>query len=225
MRILIIEDEKDLRETLAEGLALNGYAVDTAEDGESGYEMISVNPYDLLILDLNLPRMDGMAVLSRLRKKSGSVRVLILSARDGIDDRVRGIDSGADDYMVKPFHFDELLARMRGLLRRRYDTGEKVLKCGILSIDLSSHEAECSGRKLDLRPKEYGILEYLMSNSGRFVSQEELIEHVWNEDVDPFISSVRVHVSHIRRKIAEASGCDSVIESAPGCGYMIRRDS
>ena len=222
MRILIIEDEKELRDALSEGLTLNGFAVDGAGDGMDGLELLSINSYDLLILDLNLPGMDGMEILKRVRMKDSSIRVIILSARDGIEDRVCGIDSGADDYMVKPFHFDELVARIRGLLRRRFDSFDNIISIEGLSVNLKTHEVTVSGNLVQLRPKEYGILEYLVLNQGRYVSQEELIEHVWNEEADPFMSSVRVHVSHIRKKLMAFTDHD-FIESSPRLGYMIRK--
>lgn len=224
MRILVIEDERELREALEDGLKLSGYAVDSAEDGEMGWEMITVNQYDLLLLDLNLPYLDGMDILKRVRATDPDLRILILSARDAVEDRVDGLDHGANDYLVKPFHFAELLARIRGLLRRRFETGESVLTCQNVSINRNTQEVFVGDQRLQLMPKEYGILEYLMTNADRYVTQEELLEHVWDENADLFTTSVRVYVSYLRKKLSPYVDAIKFIESAPSRGYMIRKE-
>ena len=224
MRILVIEDEQELRNDLQMGLQMVGYAVDTAADGEEALALCQINSYDLLLLDLNLPRIDGMEVLRILRSRDRDLKVLILSARDGIEDRVEGLDSGANDYLVKPFHFAELLARIRGLLRRKFETAPSLLTWGPLVLDQSRGEVTVSGQKIPLRPKEYGILQYLLLNPDRYVSQEELLEHIWDENADPFTGSVRVYISYLRKKLAPFLGDAVLIESAPARGYRIRRE-
>ena len=223
MRILVIEDEPELREDLAEGLRFSDYAVDTAEDGQKGLELLMCNAYDLLILDLNLPVISGMEVLRRVRQENHDLRILILSARDAVEDRVDGLDEGANDYLVKPFHFNELLARIRSLLRRRFETESAVLTCGKIALNRNTGEVWADGITLNLRPKEYGMLLYLMEHADRYITQEELFEHVWDDRADPFTASVRVYMSYLRKKLA-ACMTDEVILSAPTRGYMIRKD-
>ena len=224
MRILVIEDEQELRKDLQMGLHMMGYAVDTAADGQEALDLCEVNDYDLLLLDLNLPEVDGMEVLRRIRTRDPQIRVLILSARDTVEDRVEGLDTGANDYLVKPFHFAELLARIRGLLRRKFETAPSILTCGPVTLDQGTGEVRVNGQKVDLRPKEYGILQYLLLNPDRYVSQEELLEHIWDENADPFTGSVRVYVSYLRKKLAPHLGDRVLIESAPARGSRIRRE-
>lgn len=221
MRILIIEDEKDLRESLKEGLELSSYAVDTAEDGAEGLELLHINNYDLLVLDLNLPKIDGIEVLQELRKSNNSIKVLILSARDSVEDKVKGLDLGANDYLAKPFHFKELLARVRNLLRINFETKSNILTIGEVSLNTNTKEVFVNNNKVELMPKEFGILEYLMNNSPRYITQEELIEHVWDENADPFSSSVRVYVSYLRKKLSPYLQNQDYIERAQWKGYRI----
>lgn len=225
MRILVIEDETELREALEEGLRMSGYAVDGASDGEAGWEMLTIYQYDLLLLDLNLPSIDGMEILRRIRATNSDLRILILSAREGIEDRVGGLDCGANDYLIKPFHFSELLARIRSLLRRRFETEQSILTCQNVSLLRNTQEVLIGDKAVPLMPKEYGILEYLMSNANRYVTQEELLEHVWDENADPFTSSVRVYVSFLRKKLSPYLNSAVFIESAPSKGYMIRKEA
>ncbi|MBC7227436.1 MAG: response regulator transcription factor [Thermoflexales bacterium] len=222
MRVLLVEDEPDLAQALARGLRRQGYAVDVAENGERGWELGEVNDYDLLILDLNLPDMDGLEVCRRLRSSKPGLLILMLTARDRVMDKVIGLDSGADDYLTKPFHFEELLARVRALLRRDLRVREPILRVGDLKLDPASRIAWVGRRRLNLTHKEFGILEYLMRRAGEVVSQEELIEHVWNEDVNLFTSSVRVHVHSLRRKLEDDAKCPRYIETVPGGGYRLR---
>ena len=223
MRILLVEDEPELRADLAAGLRLSDYAVDTADNGRTALELWQDNAYDLMILDLNLPVIDGMEVLRQIRENDLDLRVLILSARDSVEDRVCGLDCGANDYLVKPFHFSELLARIRGLLRRKFETASPDICCGCLRLNRNTSEVSIDGKSLNLRPKEYGILLYLMENPDRFISQEELLEHVWDQNADPFTSSVRVFVSYLRKKLAAETDREIII-SVPTKGYMIRKD-
>jgi DNA-binding response OmpR family regulator len=184
MRILVTEDEKDLADALAKGLERQGYAVDVAYDGEESLRLAEVNDYDLLILDLNLPKVDGMEVCQRLRDSGSSIGILMLTARSGFDSRVDGLDTGADDYLVKPFHFPELLARVRSILRREGEHRKPILRTGDLVLDPNTIRAAVRDTQIILTAKEFGILEYLMRNVGCVVSQEELLEHVWSEDAN-----------------------------------------
>lgn len=225
MRILVIEDEPELRGDLEMGLQMMGYAVDSAADGQEALDLHAVNSYDLLLLDLNLPRVDGMEVLRTVRSRDPDVKVLILSARDTVEDRVEGLDAGSNDYLIKPFHFQELLARVRCLLRRKFETAPTCLVCGPVSLDQSTGEVRVSGHPVSLRPKEYGILHYLMMNPDRYVTQEELLEHVWDENADPFTASVRVYISYLRKKLAPYLQETDFIQSAPSKGYMVRKEA
>ena len=224
MRILIVEDEKELAESLKEGLILSNYAVDVAYDGEEGLSLLQINSYDLLILDINLPKVNGFQVLETLRKTNNTIKVLILSARDSVDDKVLGLDNGANDYLAKPFHLKELLARIRNLLRINYKTQDQIIKIKDVTLNVSTREVFIKDKKIELRPKEFGILEYLMVNSPRFVSQEELLEHVWDENADPFTSSVRVYVSYLRKKLSLYLDDKDFIERAQWKGYRIKED-
>ena len=206
MRLLVIEDERDLCEDIAKKLRLSGYEVDTCVDGEAALELLAVERYDLVLLDLNLPKVDGMAVLRTLREHDQETGVLILSARSEISDKVDGLDAGANDYLSKPFHLEELEARVRSLTRRSFVQHDAVLRCGELSFDTVKRTAQAKGENVALTRKENGILEYLLLNQGRPVSQEELMEHVWDGSVDSFSNSIRVHISALRKKLRAALG-------------------
>ena len=220
MRILVTEDEKDLADALAKGLERQGYAVDIAYDGEESLRLAEVNDYDLLILDLNLPKLDGMEVCRRLRDSGSSIGILMLTARDGLDSRVDGLDIGADDYLVKPFHFPELLARVRSILRREGEHRKPILRTGELVLDPNTVRASVGDNQVVLTAKEFGILEYLMRNVGRVVSQEELLEHVWSEDANLFTQSIKVHINNLRKKL-DAAGGEGLISTIKGKGYLI----
>lgn len=220
MRILIVEDEKSLCESIAKGLKLDGYEVDTSLDGEEASEIIAAESYDLIILDLNLPRMDGMDILKNIRKENNETSVLILSARGGLQDKIDGLDNGANDYLCKPFHFEELEARVRSLTRRRVVQNNLVLECGELSLNTKARTALAKGEELALTRKELAILEYLILHRGTLVSQEELIEHVWDGSVDNFSNSIRVHISALRKKLRAALGYDPITNRV-GQGYVI----
>ena len=212
MRLLIVEDEKQICDTIAKSLYDAGYEVDTCYDGEEALECILAEDYDLIVLDLNLPGMDGMDILRELRQKNEETKVLILSARGQIADKVEGLDAGANDYMEKPFHLQELEARIRSL-----ESGE-------IKFNTIRREAYAKGKMVPLTRKENGILEYLLLNLGRPVSQEELIEHVWDASVDSFSGSIRVHMSSLRRKLKSVLGYDPVLNKV-GEGYKIREES
>lgn len=210
MRLLVIEDERDLCEDIAKKLRLSGYEADTCVDGEAALELLAVERYDLVLLDLNLPKVDGMTVLRTLREHDQETGVLILSARSEISDKVDGLDAGANDYLSKPFHLEELEARVRSLTRRRFVQQDVCLRCGGLTFDTRSRAAAANGQVLSLTRKESGILEYLLLNRGRPISQEELIEHVWDSSVDSFSNSIRVHISMLRKKLRAALGYDPI---------------
>ncbi|WP_165959659.1 MULTISPECIES: response regulator transcription factor [Nonomuraea] len=218
MRLLVVEDEEDLVDALRVGLVRAGYAVDVAYDAPSANEKLQVNTYDLVLLDLNLPGGDGFQLCRTVRAAGQGVRIIMVTARDRLDDRVRGLDEGADDYLVKPFAFPELLARVRALLRRESVGGTSVLEVGGLRIDTARLEVSLDGRSLALTPKEYGVLHYLMTRPGHVVSSEELLEHVWDEHADPFTNTVRVTVGNLRRKLQE----DGLIETVISRGYRLK---
>ena len=220
MRLLIVEDEKMLCDTIAKSLRQSGYEVDTCYNGREAKEILEVEHYDLVVLDLNLPEMDGMEVLRSLRVADEETGVLILSARSQIADKVEGLDAGANDYLAKPFHLDELEARVRSLTRRKFIQSDTCLLCGRLSFDTKSREAAAEGQTNALTRKEGGILEYLLLPQGRPVSQEELIDHVWDSSVDLFSNSIRVHISSLRKKLKAALGYDP-IQNRVGVGYQI----
>ena len=223
MRLLVVEDEKALCESIAKGLRLDGYEVDTAFDGEEAMDIISTDSYDLIILDLNLPGMDGLDILKNMRENDNETNVLILSARGGLNDKIEGLDSGANDYLCKPFHFEELEARVRSLTRRRTVQNNIVLECGEISLNTKTRTAFAKGEEIALTRKELAILEYLILHRGRPVSQEELIEHVWDSSVDSFSNSIRVHISALRKKIRTALGYDPITNRV-GQGYVIGGD-
>lgn len=221
MKLLVAEDDKDLRESLVEGLRMQGYAVDCCADGEVADEMAFSENYDLIILDLNLPGMDGLEVLKNIRSQNQTVNVLILSARASLEDKIIGLDDGANDYLTKPFHFAELLARVRSLLRRKTVQESTVLTCDDLSFDTATRTVFASGFEVPLTTKETAILEYLLLHKERLVALSELLEHVWDNSVDSFSNSVRVHISSLRRKLRTALGYDP-IRNVIGEGYQLR---
>ncbi len=221
MKILIVEDEKDLRESLAEGLRLDGYAVDSCGDGEMADELLFTEAFDLVILDLNLPKMDGIEVLRSLREHNRELNVLILSARATIDDKIIGLDKGANDYMTKPFHFAELQARVRSLLRRKTVQENTVLTCGEVALDTVSRVTSAKGKAVRLTGKETAILEYLLLHKERVIKVDEMMEHIWDSEADSFSNSVRVHLSSMRRKLHAELSYDP-IENIIGEGYVMR---
>ena len=219
MRILIVEDEKRIADFLSRGLQGAGYAVDTAPTGSQALECIHSTDYDLLILDLMLPDMDGLQVLQRVRSRQPGPPTLILSARGGLDDRVKGLEQGADDYLVKPFAFVELLARVRALLRRGQPAPEK-LQVSDLTLDCIRRKVSRGSETIDLAPKEFGILEYMMRNKGRPLSRTMIVEHVWDMDYDGLTNIVDVYIRHLRSKIDDKFPL-KLIQTVRGIGYMI----
>ena len=220
MHILVIEDERSLCETIVRSLRRLAYSVDFCYDGDKAIELLCVERYDLVLLDLNLPGADGMTVLRTIRRTDRDTKVLILSARSEVADKVEGLDAGANDYLSKPFHLEELAARIRSLTRRQFTQNNVILSCGTVSFDTKSRTATADGQALTLTRKEMGILEYLLLNQGRPVSQEELIDHVWDNSVDNFSNSIRVHISALRKKLRTALGYDP-IRNRIGEGYVM----
>ena len=223
MHILIIEDEKPLCCSIAEGLHMNGYETDTCFNGNEGLELCMTETYDLILLDLNLPGIDGLEILRQFRAYNSTTPVLILSARGQIQDKVDGLDLGANDYLTKPFHFDELEARIRSLTRRRFIQENVCLKCGQITFDTRTRKASIDGELLSLTRKENALLEYFLLHQGRIISQEEMIEHLWDGNVNSFSNSIRVHISSLRKKLRAALGFDP-IQNKIGQGYILMED-
>lgn len=224
MKILLVEDEEKLLETIKEGLVHCGYAVDTALDGEEGSFMAFTNDYDLIILDINLPKKDGFEILKEVRARDSEVNIIMLTALSDVDDRVKGFDLGANDYVLKPFHFEELKARIRSLLRRKTTIKDAVIETKGISFDTTKRTFKIDGENLKLTAKEAGILEYLFFNLGRYVTTEELMEHVWNDEVDIFSNVVRVHMSALRKKLKAKLG-KNIIRNEIGKGYIIDEEN
>jgi len=223
MRILVVEDESRIADFLSRGLESAGYAVDVAATGGSAIDMIHSTDYDLVILDLGLPDVDGLTVLQKIRNRKVSPPVLILSARDAVDDRVKGLEGGADDYLVKPFAFVELLARVRVLLRRGQPTPEK-LQVGELSLDCIRRKVSRDGENIELAPKEFSILEYLMRNRGRPLSRTMIVEHVWDQHFDSHTNVVNVYINYLRRKL-DRPGLRPLLHTIRGVGFALREES
>ncbi|HEY3741627.1 MAG TPA: response regulator transcription factor [Bryobacteraceae bacterium] len=219
MRILVVEDEKRIAEFLQRGLESGGYAVDAVNDGATALEQIHLTEYDLIILDLGLPDMDGLTVLGKVRNRKTSPPVLILSAREAVDDRVKGLEGGADYYMVKPFAFVELLACVRALLRRGQPTPERLV-VGDLSLDCIRRKVTRNNENVELAPKEFSILEYMMRNRGRPLSRTMIVEHVWDMDYDGLTNIVDVYIRHLRSKIDDPFEV-KMIHTVRGIGYML----
>ena len=224
MKILVVEDEERLLESIREGLVHSGYVVDTALDGEEGSFMAFTNDYDLIILDINLPKKDGFEILREIRERDREVNIIMLTALSDVDDRVKGFDLGANDYVLKPFHFEELKARIRSLLRRQTTIKNAVIETSGISFDTTKRTFTIDGENLRLTAKEAGILEYLFFNLGRYVTTEELMEHVWNDEVDLFSNVVRVHMSALRKKLKARLG-KNIIRNEIGKGYIIDEEN
>jgi two-component system copper resistance phosphate regulon response regulator CusR len=221
MRFLVVEDDPGLSMAIARGLRERAYVVDVADDGESALYQASITPYDVIILDLNLPKVDGLEVCRRIRRGGSAVRILMLTARGRTEDRVHGLDSGADDYLPKPFEFDELLARVRALMRRRGDqVDDPVYRNADLEIDFLSQRVQRAGSAVDLTTKEFTLLAYLARNSGRVIGRAELTEHVWDENHDPSSNAVEVYINRLRKKI-DGAGRLPLIQTRRGAGYFI----
>jgi two-component system, OmpR family, copper resistance phosphate regulon response regulator CusR len=220
VRILLVEDEPSAAKMLAKGLREQSYAVDVAIDGETALYQASVNDYDLIVLDVMLPRRDGFEVCREIRATGSSVPVLMLTARDVVEDRIAGLDSGADDYLTKPFDFGELLARTRALLRRGEVVRSEVLKIADLEIDTRAKRVSRADRDIQLTAKEYGLLEYFARNAGRVLGRAEISEHVWDENFDAFSNLIEVYVQRLRRKIDDGHA-EKLFQTRRGEGYVL----
>jgi len=220
MRILVVEDEPGIARFICQGLGEAGYAVDAASDGQEGLDYALAAPYDLLILDILLPKMDGLRLLHELRDRGVRTPVLLLTARDTVEDRVQGLDSGADDYLVKPFAFPELLARVRALLRRPPLQSDPVLRVGDLELDTVRREVRRAGRRIDLSPREFSLLEYLMRHPHQVLTRTQIAEHIWNFDFYAESNVVDVYIGYLRRKVDR--GFDRpLLHTVRGVGYRI----
>lgn len=222
MRILIVDDEPDIRDQLGRMLSGQKYSIDTAKDGEEALDKIFDHSFDLIILDIMLPERDGLSVLQEIRQAGIGIPVLMLTAKCDVDDKIKGLDQGADDYLAKPFSSAEVLARVRALLRRVSDHTLSILKIEDICLNTITREVSAGGTVLDLTPKEFSILEFLLYNKNRAVSRFNLAEHVWGDDFDPFTMSnyIDVHIKNLRRKINDKDS--SIVRTLRGVGYIIK---
>jgi DNA-binding response OmpR family regulator len=220
MRVLVIEDYPPLARSIAQGLHEAGYAVDVATDGESGLSLVCSAPYDAVVLDLLLPELDGFAVLERMRRAERGAAVLILTARQELGDRVRGLDLGADDYLVKPFAFEELLARLRAVIRRRYGRAHRVLTVADLHIDTASRSVTRGARAVEVSAREYALLEYLALRRGQTVTRSEIWDHVYDFATEPSSNVIDVYIGYLRRKIDD-DHAPKLIHTRRGMGYVL----
>ncbi len=224
MRLLLVEDEKDLAGIVAQGLEEEGYIVDVAHDGEEGLYMAENFPIDAIILDIMLPVVDGLTVLSTLRRKSILTPVILLTARDALLDKIKGLDTGADDYLTKPFEFDELLARVRSLLRRKGEAKEAVLRIDSLEINTASHEVKRDGTDIKLSAREYALLEYLAYNKDSVLSRSDIVEHIYHEETEMDSNVVDVYINYLRNKIDKGFKTQ-LIQTVRGAGYMLKSEA
>lgn len=221
MRILLVEDEKKLSAVIKRGLKEVNYAVDLSENGDDALFLAQSNPYDLIILDIMLPGKDGISVCRHLRKEKNDTPILMLTARDDVEDKVSGLDSGADDYLTKPFSFPEFLARVRSLLRRKNTEKSSCLKVVDLELDQLTRKAYRAGKEIELTPTEYSLLEYLMLHVNQVVTRTMISEHVWNDDFDAFSNVINVYVNYLRKKI-DYGHTKQLIHSLRGTGYILK---
>lgn len=221
MRILLVEDEKDLAAIVKQGLEEDGYIVETAHDGEEGLYMAESFPADAIILDIMLPVMDGLTILKTIRKKGITTPVLLLTARDAIVDKIAGLDTGADDYLTKPFSFPELLARVRSLLRRKGTVKEAIISIDDLEINTASHEVKRAGNIINLSAKEYALLEYLAYNRNKVLSRTDIVEHIYHEETDMDSNVVDVYINYLRNKI-DKDFTNKLIQTVRGAGYILK---
>ncbi len=220
MRILVVEDERDLALIVKKGLEEAGYVVDVAHDGEEGLYMAENYPLDVIVLDIMLPGMDGLELLSTRRKKGIDTPVLLLTAKDMVTDKIKGLDAGADDYLTKPFEFGELLARVRALLRRRSEAKEAVIRIADLEVDTKSHTVKRGGRTINLSAREYALLEFLAYNRDTVVSRTDIVEHIYHEDFDMDSNVVDVYINYLRNKI-DRGFRKKLIHTVRGAGYIL----
>ncbi len=221
MRILVIEDEKKITNFIGRGLKEEGYSVDAAYDGEEGYFLASSEKYDLIVLDVMLPKMDGLSLCRKLRQEDNITPIFMLTAKDMIKDKVAGLDAGADDYLTKPFAFEEFLARVRALLRKRDVPKSTKLQVGDLALDLLTHKVTRSGKEIELTSKEYALMEYLMRNSGTVVTRTMISEHVWDINFDTYTNVIDVYINYLRNKI-DRDHKIKLIHTLRGRGYILK---
>lgn len=223
MKILLAEDEVDLNNVVTRYLKKNGYSVNSVLDGEEALDYLEYSEYDLVILDIMMPKVDGFEVIKKLRDKGNHTSVLMLTARDSADDKVKGLDLGADDYIVKPFDFNELLARIRAVVRRKYGNSSNKLVIGDLILDTSEKSVTRAGKQIELTGKEYEVLEYLMQSKNRILSRDQIKEHVWDFDYEGDSNIIDVLIKNIRKKIDIEDG-KQIIYTKRGLGYVIKED-
>jgi heavy metal response regulator len=223
MRILVIEDEKKVASFIKKGLEEEHYAVDIAHDGEAGLYLSEINEYDLIVLDLMIPKIDGLEVLKRIRGRKNNVAVLVLTAKNSVEDIVRGLDSGCDDYLTKPFEFIEFLARIRALLRREKGDKEPLLNVEDLTLSLVTHKVMRKGKEIDLTSKEYSLLEYFMRNPNKVLTRTMISEHVWDYHFDSLTNVIDVYVNYLRKKI-DKDFEPKLIHTIRGVGYIMKRE-
>ena len=221
MRLLVVEDEMKVASFLKRGLEAENYAVDVATDGEDGLHLATSHDYDLIMLDILLPKLTGFEVLQKLRERNIRTPVIMLTARGALGDRVQGLDLGADDYLVKPFAFEELLARVRALLRRRATGGSPILHVGPIVLDPVAHEVRVGDRSVEFTPKEYALLEYLMHNEGTVCTRTMIAQHVWDINFDTYTNLIDVFINHLRKKL-QPYACDKMIQTVRGVGYVLQ---
>ena len=223
MRLLLVEDDARMADLLVRSLREEGYAVDHAVDGDAAIVEAAVNPYDAIVLDVQLPRRNGFEVCAELRRRRNRVPILMLTSRDSVKDRVAGLDAGADDYLTKPFDLTELHARVRALLRRMPELAPQLIAVGDLTVDLGAQRAVRAGRTLALTTKEYVLLEYLARHAGRVIGRAELVEHVWDENHDPFTNALEVYINRLRKKLEDRGS--PLIHTRRGAGYVLADES
>ena len=224
MRVLVVEDERKVASFIRRGLQEEGHAVEVAPDGDAALDLVLGDPYDLVVLDLMLPKRDGFAVLKALREERIGTPVLILTAREGVADKVTGLDLGADDYLTKPFAFEEFLARVRALLRRGTADRAPVLKLKDLTLDPATRKVTRAGHSIELTAREYALLEYFLRNAGRILTRPLIAEHVWGIDFDPESNIIDVYIGYVRRKLEEPGG-ERLLHTVRGAGYVLKAES
>lgn len=222
MIVLLVEDHGQLADLTKRALVEDGYVVDIAQNGQAALDMFDINSYDIIVLDVMLPGIDGIAVCQTIRKSDLDIPIIMLTARDGLGDRIKGLDSGADDYLVKPFSFDELSARIRALLRRGKKADATILHAGGLELNPATKTITYEGTPLLLTAKEFTLLQYFIKNSGRVISKNELLEHVWDMNYDGLSNVLETYVRYIRQKIHKSGGNAAVIETYRNLGYMLQ---